>query len=290
MNKERNHRPGGATGGQAALAGGVAPVAEAQSWPRLGSARLGSARLGSARLGSARLGSARLGSARLGSARLGSARLGSARLGSARLGSARLGSARLGSARLGSARNRRLNTRAGCQVFCRVVHPCSPSASLRPGESRGQGDGSDRAHRRRLPIAAVPHDTAVSGVVEVSNNTDRRVSVRNVERTQSKLGLVTTQLTRASPDRKTERICPMEKYDLAKCAALSSFDCSRISDGFVSLGDCRRRSWARSWAMPLSASATMWVSCLIYPNRSKINTPCASPRRIRTAVVDSWAF
>ena len=90
---------------------------------------------------SARLGSARLGSARLGSARLGSARLGSARLGSARLGSARLGSARLGSARLGSAHNSRLNTLAGCQVFCRVVHPCSPSASLRPGNRAGKATG-----------------------------------------------------------------------------------------------------------------------------------------------------
>ena len=34
MYKERNGRPGGAAGGQAAMAGGVAPVAEAQSWPR----------------------------------------------------------------------------------------------------------------------------------------------------------------------------------------------------------------------------------------------------------------
>ena len=34
MNKERNRRPGGATGGQAAMAGGVAPAPEAQSSPR----------------------------------------------------------------------------------------------------------------------------------------------------------------------------------------------------------------------------------------------------------------
>ena len=35
MHKERTRRPGGAAGGQAALAGGVAPAAEAQSWSRL---------------------------------------------------------------------------------------------------------------------------------------------------------------------------------------------------------------------------------------------------------------
>ena len=37
--KERSRRPGGAAGGQAAMAGGVAPAAEAQSWPRRSGAR-----------------------------------------------------------------------------------------------------------------------------------------------------------------------------------------------------------------------------------------------------------
>ena len=84
------------------------------------------------------------------------------------------------------------------------------------GKSRRQGDGSDRAHRRRLPMAAVPHDTAVSGVVEVSNNTDRRVSVRNVERAHVKPALVTSQLTRAKRDQKPQIICPLAHSDLAK--------------------------------------------------------------------------
>ena len=115
----------------------------------------------------ARLGSARLGSARLGSARLGSARLGSARLGSARLGSARLGSARLGSARLiiGDAK-RSLDVKS-------FVEP-SILFSLRvvaTGKSRAHGDGSDRSHRCPLPISAAPHDTGVSGFVEVSQDT-----------------------------------------------------------------------------------------------------------------------
>ena len=149
----------------------------------LNGSRLGSARLGSARLGSARLGSARLGSARLGSARLGSARLGSARLGSARLGSARLGSARLGSARLGSAHSRRLKTLTGCQVFCRAVHPCSPSASLRPGH---------RARKETAPIVLTvvpcrlqprPMTPASRASSRCRKTLDRRASVRNVERT-----------------------------------------------------------------------------------------------------------
>ena len=90
---------------------------------------------------------------------------------------------------------------------------------LATGKSRRQGDGSDRAHRRRLPIAAVPHDTGVSGVVEVSNNTDRRVSVRNVERATSDPSRFPYSLSEPQPARKTERFCPMEQYKLAKCAA-----------------------------------------------------------------------
>ena len=130
------------------MAGGVAPAAEAPLWPRLGSARLGSARLGSARLGSARL-----------------------------------GSARLGSARLGSAHSRRLKTLAGCQVFCRAVHPCSPSASLRPG---------NRARKATAPIVLTvvpcrfqqrPMTPAYRASSRCRKTLDRRASVRNVERT-----------------------------------------------------------------------------------------------------------
>ena len=36
-------------------------------------------------------------------------------------------------------------------------------------------------------------------------------------------------LSEPQPARKTQRICPMEQYNLAKCAALSPFDCSRLS-------------------------------------------------------------
>ena len=36
-------------------------------------------------------------------------------------------------------------------------------------------------------------------------------------------------LSEPQPARKTERFCPMEQYNLAKCAALSPFDCWRIS-------------------------------------------------------------
>ena len=36
-------------------------------------------------------------------------------------------------------------------------------------------------------------------------------------------------LSEPQPARKTQRICPMEQYNLAKCAALSPFDCCRIS-------------------------------------------------------------
>ena len=181
----RDDRRSGGDGGRRCSRGRGAVMASARlGSARLGSARLGSARLGSARLGSARLGSARLGSARLGSARLGSARLGSARLGSARLGSARLGSARLGSARLGSAHSRRLKTLAGCQVFCRAVHPCSPSASLRPG---------NRARKATAPIVLTvvpcrfqqrPMTPAYRASSRCRTTLDRRASVRNVERTR----------------------------------------------------------------------------------------------------------
>ena len=97
------------------------------------------------------------------------------------------------------------------------------------GESRGQGDGSDRAHRRRLPIAAVPHATAVSGVVEVSNNTDRRVSVRNVERATSDPSSLPRSL------RAPNRIGNLKEFALwphliwPHCAARSPVECARSS-------------------------------------------------------------
>ena len=106
-------------------------------------------------------------SARLGSARLGSARLGSARLGSARLGSARLGSARLGSARLGSAYNSRVKTLVGCQAFFREVHNFFSLRAVATGKPRAQGGRSDRSQRRPLPISEAPHETGVSGFVDV---------------------------------------------------------------------------------------------------------------------------
>ena len=97
------------------------------------------------------------------------------------------------------------------------------------GESRGQGDGCDRAHRRCLPIAAVPHDTTVSGVVEVSNNTDRRVSVRNVERVTSDLSSLPRSL------RAPNRIGNIREFALwphmiwPNCAARSPVECARSS-------------------------------------------------------------
>ena len=106
----------------------------------------------------------------------------------------------------------RLKTRAGCQVFCRAVHSLSALRTVATGTPRAHGDRSDRAHRRPLPISAAPHDPGVSGVVEVSQDTDRRASVRNVERAHVKPALVTSQLTRAEVVRQTERICPLAHF------------------------------------------------------------------------------
>ena len=39
---------------------------------------------------------------------------------------------------------------------------------------------SDRS-QRRLPIPEAPHETGVAGFVDVSNDTDRRDSVQNLE-------------------------------------------------------------------------------------------------------------
>ena len=138
--KVRRRRPGGAAGGQTSMAGGVAPAAEAQSWPRLGSARLGSARLGSARLGSARLGSARLIMAE--------------------------------------------------SKYSLVVKPFfeksitfSPSAPLQPvGNRARKAAGPIVLNVVPPPISEAPHETGVLGFVDASKDTDRRDSVRGIER------------------------------------------------------------------------------------------------------------
>ena len=93
-------------------------------------------------------------------------------------------------------------------------------------------------------MSAAPHDTGVSGFVEVSNDTDRRASVRNVERAHVKPILVTSQLTRASPDRKTEIICPLARSGLAKLRGPSPV---RL---LARLPENNERAHARSWWRP----------------------------------------
>ena len=79
-----------------------------------------------------------------------------------------------------------------------------------------------------LPISAAPHDTGVSGFVDVSNNTDHRDSVRKVERVHGRVG---------SPDRvsgphtrcETERFLALGYFNLGTRAALPPFDGWRVS-------------------------------------------------------------
>ena len=54
------------------------------------------------------------------------------------------------------------------------------------GKPRAQGGRSDRSQRRPLPISEAPHETGVSGFVDVSKDTDRRDSVLNFERVHAR--------------------------------------------------------------------------------------------------------
>ena len=69
-----------------------------------------------------------------------------------------------------------------CQAFFRAVHNVSPSAPFRLGNRARKATGPDRSQRRPLPISEAPHETSVSGFVDVSKDTDRRDTVWNFER------------------------------------------------------------------------------------------------------------
>ena len=70
------------------------------------------------------------------------------------------------------------------------------------------------------PISEAPHDTGLSGFVNVSKDIDRRDSVRNFEWIHVRPILFPRSLSETQPIPKTERFCPMEQSGLAKRAAL----------------------------------------------------------------------
>ena len=162
--EEKDGRPGGAAGGQAAMARGVAPAPEAQSWPRLGSAR-----------------------------------------------------------------NSRLKTIAGYQVFCRVVHPCSPSASLRPG---------NRARKAAGPIVltVVPCRLQPCSMTPASRASSRCRTTRTAERPSKTSNVPTSDLSSLPRSlRAPNRIGKLKEFALwhtlvwPNCAARFPVDCARSS-------------------------------------------------------------
>ena len=162
-------------------------------------------------------------------------------MGSARLGSARLGSARLGSARLGSAYNSRGKTLVGCQAFFRVVHNFSPSAPFRPGNRVRKATGPIvlnvvPCRFQKRPMKPAYRD---SSMCRKTRTAEIQCGASNMS--TSGPSPFPYRLSAPQPARKTQRICPMEQSNLAKCAALSPFDCCRIS--LKKKGRAQARSW-----------------------------------------------
>ena len=79
-----------------------------------------------------------------------------------------------------------------------------------------------------LPISAAPHDTGVSGFVDVSKDTDRRDSVRNVERVHVRVGSA-TRVGGSHTRCETERFLALDYFNLGTRAAFPPFDGWRVS-------------------------------------------------------------
>ena len=97
-----------------------------------------------------------------------------------------------------SAHNSRVNTLVGCQAFFRAVHNFFSLRAVATGKPRAQGGRSDHSQRHPLPISEAPHETGVSGFVEVSKDTGRRDTVRNFNVSTSDPSPVPLQFKRTS--------------------------------------------------------------------------------------------
>ena len=117
------------------------------------------------------------------------------------------------------------------RLLCKRQGARAPPSDRRRMPSMGHEARVFRSDRsqRRLPIAEAPHETGVAGFVDVSNDTDSRDSVQNLEPVPVRP--VPPPLNFSKPEPACKALCfsPMEQFNMAKCAALPPFDCRRFS-------------------------------------------------------------
>ena len=134
-----------------------------------------------------------------------------------------------------------------CQAFFRAVHNFSPSAPFRPG---------NRARKAAAPIVlnVIPRRFQKRPMKPVYRDSSmcRKTLAAEIQSGTSNVSTADPSplpysLSEPQPARKTQRICPMGQYNMAKSAALSPFDCCRVS---LKKKDAHRHDHGGGWDAP----------------------------------------